>query len=285
MRLRARAALMVAIGAGVAGFVLSARAADSKSQASESAISPSAETRVGPARGSLFIVGGGNMATLWPVFLELAGGKDAAIVVIPTAGEPIESLERTAAPLRALGATRVVQLHTHDRTVADSPEFVAPLRTARAVWLTGGRQWRLADAYLGTRTLREVVAVLNRGGVVGGSSAGASIQASYLVRGSPSGNLIMMSPGHEEGFGLLRNSAIDQHVNTRGRAEDLRPVLQKHRSLLGIALDESTALIVRGDSCEIVGAGMARFFAAPDAPALVLTAGARYDLAARRALP
>ncbi len=285
MRLRARAALMVAIGAGVAGFVLSARAADSKSQASESAISPSAETRVGPARGSLFIVGGGNMATLWPVFLELAGGKDAAIVVIPTAGEPIESLERTAAPLRALGATRVVQLHTHDRTVADSPEFVAPLRTARAVWLTGGRQWRLADAYLGTRTLREVVAVLNRGGVVGGSSAGASIQASYLVRGSPSGNLIMMSPGHEEGFGLLRNSAIDQHVNTRGRAEDLRPVLQKHRSLLGIALDESTALIVRGDSCEIVGAGMARFFAAPDAPALVLTVGARYDLAARRALP
>ena len=63
---------------------------------------------------------------------------------------------------------------------------------------------------------------------MGGSSAGATIQGSYLVRGAPEGNQIMMSPGHEEGFGFLRLSAIDQHVNTRKRAEDLRPVLAKH---------------------------------------------------------
>jgi len=133
--------------------------------------------------------------------------------------------------------------------------------------------------------VRELFAVLERGGVIGGSSAGATIQGSYLVRGAPEGNRIMMAPGHEEGFGFLRDAAIDQHVNTRGRAEDLRPVLQKHRRLLGIALDEATALIVRGDVCAIVGAGTARFFAAPEAPALELVTGARYDLAARRALP
>lgn len=243
------------------------------------------ETRVGPARGTLLIVGGGSMAGLWPVFFELAGGRAAPIVVIPTAGEVVEPDDRAAEPLRALGATHVTVLHTRDPKVANTEAFAAPLRTARAVWIAGGRQWRLADAYLGTRTLRELLAVLERGGVIGGSSAGATIQGSYLVRGAPEGNRIMMAPGHEVGFGFLRETAIDQHVNTRGRADDLRPVLQRHRGLLGIGLDEATALIVRGDTGEVVGAGVARFFAAPDAPVLELKNGARYDLAARRALP
>jgi len=241
-------------------------------------------TEVGPARGTLLIVGGGNMTKLWPVFLELAGGKDAAIVVIPTASETVAAEDSASAALRALGATRVTQLHTRDPKEADTETFCAPLRTARAVWFLGGRQWRLADAYLHTRTQREVIALLERGGVVGGSSAGATIQGSYLVRGAPSGNNIVMSPGHEEGFALLRNAAIDQHVNTRRRAEDLRPVLKAHPNLLGIGLDEATALIVRGDTCEIVGAGTARFFASPESSPVKLEAGGRYDFAARREL-
>jgi cyanophycinase len=146
------------------------------------------ETKVGPARGTLLIVGGGTMTKLWNVFIELAGGKGAEIVVIPTANETVEGEDRTLAMLRGLGATHVTQLHTRDPKVADTEEFIAPLRTARAVWFTGGRQWRLADAYLRTRTHREIVALLERGGVVGGSSAGATIQGSYLVRGAPSGN-------------------------------------------------------------------------------------------------
>jgi cyanophycinase len=241
-----------------------------------------AATRVGPANGSLMIVGGGSMNGLWPVFLELAGGPEAEIVVIPTANETVVAEDRTVATLRALGVKRVVQLHTRDRAMADAMDFVAPLRTARGVWISGGRQWRLADAYLGTRALSEIAAVLERGGVVGGTSAGATIQGSYLVRGAPEGNQIMMSPGHEEGFGFLRLSAIDQHVNTRKRAEDLRPVLAKHRQLLGIALDEGTAILVQGDACRVLGVGSVRFFATPEAPALELKMGARYDLAARR---
>ncbi|MSU49026.1 MAG: peptidase S51 [Opitutus sp.] len=243
-----------------------------------------AETRVGPQNGTLLIVGGGSMAKLWPVFLELAGGSDAPIVVIPTANESVDANDQSAVTLRSLGATHVTQLHTRDPKIADTEEFTAPLRSARAVWLTGGRQWRLADAYLKTRTLREIFAVLERGGVVGGSSAGASIQASYMVRGSPQGNTLMMAPGHEEGFALLRNSAIDQHVNTRKRADDLRPVLRAHPALLGIALDEATAIVVTGDRCRVVGAGVVRFFATPDAPPFVLGTGARFDLAARHGI-
>lgn len=246
---------------------------------------PGPATRVGPPAGKLLIVGGGNMGPLWQTFLDLAGGKEAPIVVIPTANETVAETDKAVAALRAQGATHVTQLHTRDPKVADTEAFTAPLRTARAVWLTGGRQWRLVDAYLGTRTHQEIFAVLTRGGVVGGSSAGASIQASYLVRGAPSGNKIMMSPGHEEGFALLRNTAIDQHVNTRERATDIVPVLEKHPTLLGIALDEATAIIVTGDCCEVAGPGKVRFFATPKAPAVELTAGARYDLAARAALP
>ncbi|MCX6952985.1 MAG: peptidase S51, partial [Verrucomicrobia bacterium] len=80
-------------------------------------------------------------------------------------------------------------------------------------------------------------------------------------------------------------TAIDQHVNTRERADDLRPVLKKHPALLGIALDEATAIVVTGDRCQVAGAGKVRFFASPDAPAVELTAGAAYDLAARAVLP
>jgi cyanophycinase len=276
----AAACLMLSVAFGQAQPA-SAAAAREITPAAEQAV---ASARVGPPNGALLIVGGGTMRKLWPVFLELAGGKDAPIVVIPTANETVTGDDTSAVALRALGATRVTQLHTRDSKLADTEEFTSPLRSARAVWISGGRQWRLADAYLGTRTQREIAALLARGGVVGGSSAGATIQGSYLVRGAPTGNQIMMSPGHEAGFALLRNTAIDQHVDTRGRAEDLRPVLKRHPALLGIALDEATAILVRGDACEVIGAGAVRFFATLDSPALVLTEGARFDLAARREL-
>jgi hypothetical protein len=90
--------------------------------------------------------------------------------------------------------------------------------------------------------------------VVCGSSAGASIQASYLVRGAPSNDsTIMMSPGHEIGFGLLPNSAIDQHVNRRGRERDLDPVIFAHPELLGIGIDQDAGIVVHGDSFFVVG--------------------------------
>ena len=82
-------------------------------------------TQVGPASGSLLVVGGGSMAKLWPVFLELAGGKDAPIVVIPTAGENISGDDSSTKALRALGVTQVTQLHTRDPKEADTEAFAA----------------------------------------------------------------------------------------------------------------------------------------------------------------
>lgn len=242
----------------------------------------------GPERGALVIAGGGRLGPeVVGRFVELAGGPDAPIVVIPTAGgapdypADWEGLEM----LRAAGATDLTVLHTYDPREADSEAFVEPLRRARGVWFPGGRQWRLADAYLDTRTHRELVALLDRGGVVGGSSAGASIQASYLVRGAPEGNHIMMAPGYERGFGFLRHAAVDQHLLTRNRQDDLLEVLEVHPQLLGIGIDEGTAIVVQGRSFEVVGASRVAVYAgdaADDGPGYVfLSAGARYDLRTR----
>jgi len=202
----------------------------------------------GPTTGYLIITGGGSAPAALALFTKMAGGPNANIVVIPTAS--VET-PQTPTQLRTFcnNLPNCTILHTTDRAVADSDAFVAPLKTATGVMLVGGRQWRLADAYLGTRTLTEIKNVLDRGGVVYGGSAGATIQGSYLVRGSstPDDNTIMMAPGHEVGFALFTNVAIDQHVDARHRENDLAAVMKAHPELLGVGLDQGTSITVHGD--------------------------------------
>ncbi len=179
-------------------------------------------------------------------------------------------------------------LHTRDRAVADTEAFVAPLRTATAVWIGGGRQWRLVDAYAGTRTEQALRGVLGRGGLIAGSSAGATIQGSFLVRGSPSGNRDLMAPGHELGFGFLQNVAVDQHVITRHREADLATVVAAHPGLLGIGIDESTAIVVRQNTMTVIGRDVVLITDGAEhdgRPYYQLTRGARFDLASWSVLP
>jgi cyanophycinase len=259
-------------------------------------ISPLAKppATLGPPNGTLVIVGGGGMPkVIFDKFFEAAGGRDAKIVVVPTAGSGVDYDESTSSVkmFKREGATNVHLLHTHDPKVADSEEFVAVLRDAKAVWFGGGRQWRLVDAYLGTKTESAIRAVLERGGVIGGSSAGATIQASYLVRGAPEGNHIMMAPGHERGFGYISNCAIDQHLLARKRENDMLPVIRKHPHLLGIGIDESTALFVRGNTAEVIGKSKVLFYdialekTVGEKFYTTLEPGERYDLKSRRKLP
>jgi len=211
----------------------------------------------GPERGALVIVGGGKVGSeILGRLFALAGGKDAPLVVIPTAGGQDEYAADWSGikMFTDFGVTNITVLHTRDRAVADSEAFVRPITTARAVWFVGGRQWRLVDAYAHTRMQREVERVLERGGVVAGSSAGASILSSYMVRGARENNFIMMAAGYEEGFGLIKGVAIDQHMLTRNRQDDLEEVVAKHQDVLGIGLDESTAIVVQGQEFEVVGA-------------------------------
>lgn len=240
-------------------------------------------------KGSLVIVGGGRMgADIWQRFIDLAGGPDAPIVVIPTAGEdPLPKTLGEAAALTRLGATNVTVLHTRSRAEADDPAFSEALLRAGGVWWGGGRQWRFVDSYEGTLTLRRVRGVLARGGVVGGTSAGASIQAEYMPRGHPLGNTVVAAEGYERGFGFLPGVAIDQHFFARNRTADMSGLMKLYPQYLGVGIDEGTAVVVTGSTAEVIGATKAAFYdhrrgpPAGEADYVEVKVGEKYDLKRR----
>lgn len=245
----------------------------------------------GPDKGRLVIVGGAMQdPAIVKRFIELAGGPEAPIVIIPTAGEADEDYDNYWSGLRQWrdnGAKNLTVIHTRDRAVADSDAFVKPIREARGVFFGGGRQWRLADSYLNTLTHKELTALLNRGGVIGGSSAGASILASFMVRGDTKSSEKMIGD-HVEGMGFLKNAAIDQHLLRRNRQFDMLEVIDKHPNLLGIGLDEDTAIVVDGDQFDVIGRSYAVIYSnKPVAGAsgrfYFMGAGDRFDMKTRKA--
>lgn len=249
--------------------------------------------------GTLMLAGGAAESELHTEFVQLAGGPDAQIVCVPTAWHEVDRSEAQAWCTSRLGVAgtppeNITVLHTRDTLVADTDSFAAPLETADAVWFAGGRQWRIYDAYAGTKTLDGFWSVLERDGVIGGSSAGATIQGSFLVRGDTKTNEIMMGD-HQEGFGFLPQSAVDQHLLARDRQYDLLPVIEAHPELLGIGLDENTAIVVRGDTARVVGESVVAIYDArrwtaadsmltSDDKFFFLEAGDRFVLRTRQAL-
>jgi cyanophycinase len=185
----------------------------------------------------------------------------------------------------------VYVLHTNDKKLADSDSFAAILKKAGGVWFEGGRQFHLVDSYAGTKTEAGFNDVLARGGVIGGSSAGASILGDFLVRGAPSNdNFIMDYPGYEKGFAYIRGVGIDQHVVARERLADLADsIIPKYPNLLGMSEDEGTAWVVRGDTATIIGRDKAFVYGGKDPtdkgkPFLTLYPGDRYNLATRKVM-
>lgn len=246
----------------------------------------------GLARGALIAIGGGTHdREIQRTAIRLSRGPDGSPgqwVYVPTAGDDSELRDMTPPAFIARSGGSVTVLHTRNRIEADSEAFVAPLHGATAVFFDGGRQWRLVDAYAGTRTEREIRAVLDRGGLIAGTSAGATIQGSYLVRGAPQGNRILMAPGHERGFGYLGNVAIDQHISARGREGDLAEVVAANPGLLGIGIDESTAILVQRNVATVIGAGRVFITDGTDhdgKPDYPLSPGDRFDLATWSRLP
>ncbi|HUF64305.1 MAG TPA: cyanophycinase [Verrucomicrobiales bacterium] len=248
---------------------------------------PRADSRPGP----LFLHGGGELdAAARAFFLELAGGVRARIVVIPTseAGDIDPAAWRPPDWLRDSGCASLTVLHTRERSVADSPDFAAPLRQCSAVWFTGGRQWRSTDVYLGTRAHRALLEAHQSGVLVGGSSAGATLLGSFLLRGAPQGNHILIAKDRQEALGLLPSTAIDQHVFTRGRERDLVGIIRQYPELLGIGIDENTTVVARDGTLSIFGEGRAALYDAnrwrpqpPEPPWLELGPGHSFDLESR----
>ncbi|MGE3172875.1 MAG: cyanophycinase [Planctomycetota bacterium] len=239
--------------------------------------------------GTLVLAGGGAVpAAAADRFVAAAGGAEARVVLVPSAS-PREGRgeDPFAAMLRERGVTAIAVLDAaHPDEVDDAA--LASLADATGVWFGGGRQWRLCDAFEGTPAIAAFHQVLARGGVVGGSSAGATIQAEFLVRGNPLGNRQEWCEGYDRGFAFLPGCAVDQHFVARDRTEDLQGLVALLPQLIGLGIDEGTAAIVTGSVMEVVGDSKVAVFdvrgageAARKSPQpRWLEAGARWDLAA-----
>ena len=209
-----------------------------------------------PKSGSLVIVGGGGLPKdILQRFVELAGGSKARIVVLPTALENVAGESGEGEMFRQAGAGFVVVLPQTTPAELASEEYLDQIRAATGIWFGGGRQWRFVDHYAETPALAEFRQCLQRGGVIGGSSAGATIQGELLIRGAPIGNEIMVQDGYRRGFGFLSGVGIDQHFTQRNRFADLRGTIQRFPSMIGLGIDEATALVVTSKQAEVMGSG------------------------------
>lgn len=203
-------------------------------------------------KGKLVIVGGVQTKSIQKTFVELAGGEKAKIIIIPNAGsEPKRSSESQQRDYLDLGAQADYLLFTKE--TADNEENLKKMEWANAVFFLGGDQSYLTRDMLGTKLLEKVFEIYNKGGVVGGSSAGAAVMSEIMITGNELINtdsvnsFISITKGNIEtkkGFGFIKNAIIDQHFIKRKRYNRLLTLMCEHKDLLGIAIDESTAIVV-----------------------------------------
>lgn len=239
-------------------------------------------------QGTLLLSGGdGVPSPTWRRFIEAAGGKDALLVCIPTAGgiEPGSDPDSySQRQLRNHGCTNVVVLHTNDVQRANQDQrLLKPLTKAGGVWIDGGRTNRVMDIYQDTRAHQLMRDVLRRGGVIGGSSAGCQVAGDFLMRGNPRSNKSLVHEGYRTGLGFLAGVILDAHFLQRKRGEAFAGLMQRYPQMLGIGVDEGTALVIVGKQAEVLGRACVSFYDGTNEP-VILRQGEHYDLSAKRAM-
>ena len=214
------------------------------------------------AKGKLVIIGGVQTPEIEKKYVELAGGAEARIIIIPNAGsDPKECSEEVQVIFNKLGAKADYLLFT--RQTADAEENLKKMEWANAVFFLGGDQSDLTRDMLGTKLLDKVFDIYKKGGVVGGSSAGAAVMSEVMITGNELINkdttvsFINIEKGNVEtkqGFGFLKTVIIDQHFLKRKRHNRTISTLIEHPNLIGVAIDESTSIIVNpDDTFEVLG--------------------------------
>lgn len=220
------------------------------------------------------------------VFAERSGGTGARIALITTAsGEPDELFAEYSAALRRHGVPDVCELRLADRDQCDGERTLSGLARATGVFFTGGDQSRLGPL-TGSRAnllLRDRLAAGTL--AVAGTSAGATALGQEMILGEDAAG----QPGTAPGLGLLPEAVVDMHFTQRRRLPRLVTVIRRRPSLLGIGIDEDTAILVCGGRFEVLGHGTVTTVEAwgkqPDVRVRVSRAGGFFDLEGRRLLP
>jgi cyanophycinase len=215
-----------------------------------------AQQEIFPYKGKLIIIGGGDILdTMYNLFAKEIGGKDQPIVYIPTAtdDEPWIQAGQHLVKFTSRGFTNLTTVHTRDKQKANDPIFINRIRQAKGVFIGGGDQANIATAFLGTAVHQELIALLNRGGIIMGTSAGATIMGEVMITGWEQRKAPHVQHKYPAGLAFMKNTSIDQHVLVRNRQFDLIPMMESNSNLLGMALDEATAAYVQGDSIQVIG--------------------------------
>ena len=212
-------------------------------------------------RGSLYLIGGaedkkGPLVVLRE-FVRLCGGESASIGVLATAtSRKIDASDAYVELFRSLGVKDVFAMPIHNRNDAYSPKYIRFMEQLTGAFFTGGNQLVLTSAIGGTTLSQALVRMYERGGVVAGTSAGASAVSRHMIMAGHTGNTPRKGKvSVAAGLGLLKHVVIDQHFSARRRIGRLLTVVAHNPFLLGVGIDEDTAIHVRGDTFEVVGSG------------------------------
>jgi cyanophycinase len=216
-------------------------------------------------KGHLFIIGGGRQgAELMPRFIELAGGTNRAkIVVLPMASEDeVPTGQHQVSEFKSLGVAQVesiVLTHAEAMNTASTARFDG----ATGVYFSGGDQSRLAAVLVHTPIQQKLKELYARGAVIGGTSAGAAIMSEVMITGEElintdkTNTFKFIKKNNIEtvdGLGFITDAIIDQHFIKRKRLNRLFSAVLEHPQLLGIGIDESTAIIVNPDhTFDVIG--------------------------------
>ncbi len=226
-------------------------------------IIPSISSTANTGDGTLFIIGGGKRpAYMIEKFVELCGKEKANLVVIPMAsGDPLDVGEYQKKQFEDNGAGKVSYIYCN-RDEANADTIIAKMDGCNSVFFSGGDQNRLTEVLLNTKLLERIKEIYREGGVIGGTSAGAAVMSQIMITGdeiladSSANSFAEIRANnikHTEGFGFIDNAIIDQHFIYRKRHNRLISLTLEYHKLLGIGIDESTAIIVNGDIFQVLG--------------------------------
>ena len=223
-----------------------------------------------PGRGARLLVIGGaedpdeEDMTILPHLVRMAGGKHARVIICSSPSEnPEEKVDTYGALFQKLGVAEVIPAAITDRSEAEDPELVEAVERATAVFFTGGDQLRLTALIAGTRFCENIRARLYGDGlVVAGTSAGAAAMSSVMIiGGTDEGTVRRQDVSLAPGLGYWRDTVVDTHFNQRGRVSRLLTIFAHNPNVLGIGIDENTAIdLVPGDRFTVVGEGVVMVF-------------------------
>jgi cyanophycinase len=258
--------------------------------------------------GPLIIIGGhedkeGDKVILSEVARRLAGGR--LVIATVASHQPGGYFEAYKAAFGALGLTDLVEFYVEERSEILTAKALECLEGAAGVFFTGGDQLRISSQIGDTPVERRVREIHVRGGVIAGTSAGASVMSdTMLVRGASAESHRIGDLRMAPGLGLLRDVIIDQHFAERGRIGRLLGAVAQNPRVLGVGLDENTAAVVEEGVFRVLGSGAVyvvdgaevthsniaeaepdRTLSMFDVRMHVLSSGDRFDLERRRAVP